>query len=179
MIQKLAQAIDDKIHDVLGGVHTAMPGVVMAVYPESGMIDAQPVGSYFCSGIEMEYPVVPGVPLCITANQEGTGFCYPVKEGDSVLLIFTEQSISAWLTETQEAQHDERFELFNAIAIPGLARTSIPAQQIANEENCAVMAAGEIMIKVSEEGVTIVSPKVTVEGDVYAENVYASNLVYR
>ena len=87
MIQKLAQAIDDKIHDVLGGVHTAMPGVVMAVYPESGMIDAQPVGSYFCSGIEMEYPVVPGVPLCITANQEGTGFCYPVKEGDSVLLI--------------------------------------------------------------------------------------------
>lgn len=179
MIQEMVQAVEDTVRRVLGGVHTAMPGMVVAVYPESGMIDAQPVGSYFCAGIEMDYPVVPGVPLCITANQEGTGFCFPVKEGDSVLLIFAEQSISAWLTETEEAQHDERFELFNCIAIPGLARASVPAQMIANEENCAVMAAGEIMIKVSEEGVTIVSPKVTVEGDVYAENVYASNLVYR
>lgn len=184
MIQEVVQAVEDTVRKVLGGVHTSMPAKIVAVYPESGMIDALPVGSYYCSGIEMEYPVVPGIPLVVTANSDGVGMCFPVKEGDTCLLIFAEQSISAFLTETSEAQSDERFELFNAIAIPGLCRVSNPAQQVANEEDCAVMAAGEVMIKVKEDGVTIVCEETRIEGDlrvtgtINADKVYASNLVY-
>ena len=175
MIQEVAQAVEDTVRKVLGGVHTAMPARVVSVYPESGMIDALPVGSFYCSGIEMEYPVVPGIPLVVSANSDGVGMCFPVKEGDACLLIFAEQSISAFLTDTKEAQSDERFELFNAIAIPGLARTSNPAQKIANEEDCAVLSSGELMIKVGKEKIEIegdvkINGKLDVTGDVHAPN---------
>ena len=169
MIQEVVQQVEDTVKDVLGSVHTAMPGKVVAVYPETGMIDAQPVGSYHCSGIEMEYPVIPGIPLCISAyvsEEKEIAACFPVHEDDTVLLIFTEQSLSALLTETDEGQSDERFELQNAIAIPGLAKMPVMAQQKANEEDCYLIVNGEdVSIRLSEEEIEIKAPRIIMEAE--------------
>lgn len=165
MFQGIAQAVEDKIRGTLEGVHTAMPAVVSAIYPEAGKIDALPVGSFYCSGIEMAYPVIPGIPVVTCTSSEGVGFCFPIKEGDTVLLVFAEQSISAWMTETSEAQSDERFELFNAIAIPGLSRVFPEAQAMANEEGCAIMTAGESMVKAGPDGVSIKAASVKIESE--------------
>lgn len=170
VIQEVVEQMERSIRDVINSnVHTAMPGVILSFDPASAMCDVQPVGSYYCSGFEMEYPVISGVPLVITSNSEGVGFCFPVKEGDSCLLVFAEQSMSAWMTETSEAQSDERFELQNCMAIPCLIKAPIEAQIIANEEDCAVMAAGNTMIKVSEDGVEITAETLKVIGDIIVE----------
>lgn len=169
MIQEVVQQVEHAIRDVINSdVHTAMPGVIIAISPEEATCDVQPVGSYYCSGFEMEYPLISGVPLVITSHSDGIGFCFPVKEGDSCLLVFSEQSMSAWSTETSEAQKDERFELQNCMAIPGLTKVPIEAQAMANEEDCAVMFAGDTKIIVTEDGVKI-EGDVEIEGDVGIE----------
>lgn len=166
MIQEVVEQVEHTVRDLIGSnIHTAMPGQILSYDAELGQCEVQPVGSYYCSGFEMEYPVISGVPVVMPCSAEGVGFCFPIREGDSCLLVFSEQSMSAWMTETSEAQSDERFELQNCIAIPGLARVSAPAQMVANEENCAVVAAGETMLKVSPEGVEI-SGDTRIKGDV-------------
>lgn len=156
MTQEVVDAVEGVVQDVLNnGLHTAMPGKILAVYPDSGLVDVQPVGSFYAGNIEMEYPVVPGVPVCMMANELGIAVCIPLKEGDGVLLVCAEQSLSAFLTGTTEAQANERFELQNCIALPGLMAAPVDAQNEANEKDAVVIANGENKIVLSGEGMEV------------------------
>lgn len=166
MTQEVVDAVEGVVQDVLNnGLHTAMPGKILAIYPDTGLVDVQPVGSFYAGNIEMEYPVVPGVPVCMMANGLGIAVCIPLKEGDAVLLVCAEQSLSAFLTGTTEAQANERFELQNCIAIPGLMVAPVDAQNEANEKDAVVIANRENKIVLSGEGMEV-SGETTLSGAV-------------
>ncbi len=162
MNQEVVESIENLVKDVLQGVHTAMPAEILEYSPETGLASVQPVGSFYCGRVEMDYPVVPEVPVCITACAPGIAACVPIKAGDACLLVCTEQSLSAFLSGTSEAQSNERFELTNGIVIPGLMKAPIDAQMEANEKEALVLANGENKIVVTEE-------KIEICGDVQTE----------
>ena len=156
MIQEVVEQMENMVKDVLNNsVHTAMPGKILSYDDGSGLADVQPVGSFYCGKVEMDYPVIPSIPICIMATSDGIASCIPIKAGDSCLLVCAEQSLSAFLTETSEAQSNERFELTNCIAIPGLMRAPVEAQQEANEKEALVMVNGETKIIVTEEETSV------------------------
>lgn len=161
--QEVVENLENMVRDILtNSVHTAMPGVILEYSPETGLANVQPVGSFYCGKVEMDYPVVPEVPVCITACAPDIAACVPIKAGDACLLVCAEQSLSAFLSETSEAQSNERFELTNCIAIPGLMKIPVDAQQEANEKEALVLTNGENKIVITEE-------KIEVTGDVQME----------
>lgn len=167
MIQEVVEEIEKTVKDVLNNsVHTAMPGKILAFHEETSMVDVQPIGSFYCGKVEMDYPVIPSIPVCITANALGIASCIPIKAGDLCLLVCAEQSLSAFITGTSEAQSNERFELTNCIAIPGLVRAPVDAQKIANEKEAAVITNAETQIIVTKEGVEITAAESTLEGNI-------------
>lgn len=129
MTQEVVEQIENTVRDVMNNsLHTAMPGKILQYHDDSGLVDVQPVGSFYCGNVEMEYPVVPGVPLCMMSNLSGIAACIPIKAGDIVLLVFAEQSLSALLTGTSEAQSNERFELTNGIAFLLCSRLQVKSK---------------------------------------------------
>ena len=55
MTQEVVDAVEGVVQDVLNnGLHTAMPGKILAIYPDTGLVDVQPVGSFYAGNIEME-----------------------------------------------------------------------------------------------------------------------------
>jgi len=180
MIPEVVEQVEEIVKDVLNnGMHTAMPGKVMAIDAENGVCDVQPVGSFYCGNTEMQYPMVPSVPICLMANSDDIAACIPLKAGDDVLLVVAEQSLSAWLTDTSKEQSNEKFELMNCIAIPGLMKSGVKTQQEANEEDAYILDVGTSRIKVKKDAeielitdnckVTIGEDGAKVEGDVKVE----------
>ena len=167
MVQEVVEQIENTIKDVMASnLHTAFPAKITALDLESGKVNVLPIGSYYNNGQELEYPEIPSIPLILNANPEREFACVqPVKEGDTVLVVCSEQSLSAFLTDTAADQMDERYELQNGIAIPGLQKEGIEAQLEANEEDAWILQYGETKIKVTAEGIEITGG-LSLEGDV-------------
>lgn len=168
MNQEVVESIENLVKDVLQGVHTAMPAEILEYSPETGLASVQPVGSFYCGRVEMDYPVVPEVPVCITACAPGIAACVPIKAGDACLLVCTEQSLSAFLSGTSEAQSNERFELTNGIVIPGLVKAPVDAQTEANEKEALVLANGENKVVVTKEKIEMFGD-IRMEGNIQIE----------
>ncbi len=164
MIQDIAEAIDSKVKDVMNSnLHTNMPAEIVGLDTEKGLVDLKPIGSYYVNGLEMEYPVIPSVPLVINASGgREMAFVSPIKEGDTVMMACAEQSLSTWLTGTSKEQMDERFELQNAMAIPGLQKEAVEAQIEANEDDAYILINGETKCKIKKDSVEIKCSGVTV-----------------
>ncbi len=144
MNNEVVEQIERLVKDVINNsVHTAMPGKIVSLDESNGLMSVQPTGSFYCGKVEMDYPVVPGVPICTTANNSGIAICSPIKEGDDVLLVCAEQSLSAFISETSEAQSDEKFELTNCVAISGIQRAMPDALKEANEKDAIVFMNGD------------------------------------
>ena len=175
MIQEVVEQMENMVRDVLNNsVHTALPGRILAYDEETGFVDVQPIGSFYCGRVEMDYPVIPAVPLCIMANELGIAVCMPVKVGDACLLVCAEQSLSAFVSETTEAQSNERYQLTNCIAIPGLMRVPVEAQQEANEKDAIVLVNGEKKViigleKIEVTGDTGIEGNIEITGDITVE----------
>lgn len=158
MIQEVVEQIESTARDVMtSNLHTSMPAQIVAIDEEKGLVDLKPSGSYYVNGLEMEYPLIPAVPLVLNVG-ESCAAVSPIKVGDNVMMVCAEQSISSWLTETDRDQMDERFELQNAMAVPGLQKKASEIQKEANEDNAFIIANGaEQKVKVYEDHIEITS----------------------
>lgn len=177
MNNEVVEQVEMLVKDVINNsIHTAMPGKVVSVNDVSGLMSVQPIGSFYCGKKEMDYPVVSGVPICVTANSKGASICSPIKAGDSVLLICAEQSLSAFISDTTDGQSNEKFELTNCIAIPGIQRSMPDSQKEANNKDAVVVANGNIKILIMKDGIEVTdgggmeihisNGKVSIEGKV-------------
>jgi hypothetical protein len=163
MRQDIVEAAEGMVRDILNSsVHTAMPGKILSYDVETGLANVQPIGSYYCDRLEMEYPIIPSIPICVTANSDGIAMCMPIKAGDIVLLVCSEQSLSAFLSDTTEGQSNERFELTNCIAIPSLLKVPVDAQKEAIEEDAVIITNKDTKIIMRNDGIEV-------KGDTKAE----------
>lgn len=119
----LSDILNTAIRYNLSNVHTSFPGKVLEYSAGNQKANIQPLIKkvYMDKRVE-SYPVLTNVPVVFprTANSI---ISLPIKKGDLVLVIITERSIDQWLEKTGEESEpvsNRRFDLSDAVAIPGL-----------------------------------------------------------
>lgn len=154
-------------------IKTSMPGTIVSYDYTSQKAQVKPtIKRLYADGRSDEYPVISNVPIMFQRSG-GAGFTFPVKEGDSVLLVFAERSIDSYMDSGSPDQTDNRMHSLNdAIAIPGLYPFS--AQSPAENNTDVLLSYAGAKVAVTEDGqikmtspvkVTIDSPQVYMTGD--------------
>lgn len=128
----MADVIKRAINNALLDVHTAMPGKVVKYDAAKQQADIQPLlqSAYLNEDdtrIAESFPTIPGVPVHF-AGGGGAYLTFPIKEGDTGILFFSEGSLDKWLAKGGEVDpgFDHRFELCDGIFVPGLRPFSAP-----------------------------------------------------
>jgi hypothetical protein len=125
----LAAALEARLADV----HVALPAQVESFDADRRCVTVQPLIRQATTDTESgersveRLPVINDVPIVFP----GSGaFCveWPVAKGDTGLLVFSEASIDKWLTRGGDVDplDDRRFNLSDAIFIPGLRSLNAP-----------------------------------------------------
>jgi len=105
-------------------VYTAIPAIVMQVRSgEECRIDVKPlINMVFPDYEEMEWVTIPNVPA-IFPSSSTSAFTFPIKQGDTVLLVFNQSCIDVFKAGDGTPQPPSDYRAFNmrdAVAIPGL-----------------------------------------------------------
>lgn len=176
MEQELVQRIKEIAQSEVSVIHTAMPGRIASFDPGTGMASVQPLVKYTKpDGSKIDYPVITGVPVIFPQSSlQGSVIAFPVKAGDTCLLIVSEESLDGWLYG-RESETDTKFDLSNAIAIPGLFSKASKAVQEACSTNAIILSCGS-KISVSSSGIAVtgsltVDGSITATGDVKAAGI--------
>lgn len=150
MLQDLVQQIEETSRGVMCELHTALPGKVISIDVETGMASVKPCGKYITpSGSKLEYPVLTEVPLVFPFSQSaGVGMAFPVNAGDGCLVIISETALDEWRSGA-EAEAPLRYDLTNAIAIPGL-----------------LSAGGSLVAKACAQNAVVICGNLVVEGNI-------------
>ncbi len=120
------ESVDLWLQARLEQVHTCIPGCVQSYNADARTATVKPsVAQRSLHGDLLAIPPINDVPVvwpsCGQFTLSGT-----LREGDGVLLLFTESGIGNWLQSTQdtEAEDQTRFSLQDAICVPGLWQPS-------------------------------------------------------
>lgn len=149
MLQEFVQQITDTIKNQLKGVHTAFPGTISDFDPGACTATVSPSLKYKKPNGEMiNYPQLSGVPVVFPCCKDAT-VAYPIKSGDGCLVIVSEQSNDLW-RYGQETYSDLRFDLTNAICIPGLFNSGNETIEEACSENAVVVKVKESKLRIKE-----------------------------
>jgi hypothetical protein len=107
-------------------VRVAIPARVEKVDLQHALIDAKPLVKEVVRDAEddrqaLSVPVVSNIPV-IFPGAGGMRVTFPLKRGDTVLLLFADRSLDSWLVGGGEVDpiDDRRHHLTDAVAIPGL-----------------------------------------------------------
>lgn len=154
MLQEFVENVERVCRDVMNELHTALPGIIKSVDLSTGMATVSPAGFFKKpTGETIEYPKISGVPIvmpqCVAAAIE---FAFPVKAGDSCLIIISEMELDAWLCG-EEADSELRYDLTNAICIPGLSSVAGSAFVEACKTDSAIIANGDVKLVLSPSGI--------------------------
>lgn len=169
MLQEFVQNINKACKDTINGmIHTAMPGKIISVDAGKGMAVVQPAGMYKApTGKSLPYPQISGVPIIIPqCHGLKIEVAFPVKPGDSCLIIISEQELDAWLYG-EESESELRFDLTSAICIPGLSNIAGKAFEEACNTESIVLANNDIKIMLSKSGITAYGD-INVHGNIFA-----------
>ncbi len=172
MMQEFVQAIYNAIDKKIGEVHTCVPGKIVSFDASTGLATVLPTMQFKRpDGTRMDYPQISGVPVVIPqASGQNAVIAYPVKAGDGCLVLFSEQSIDYWMYG-QQTDTDLKFDLTNAICIPGLFPKVNGALSDACKLDAVIIKNGTASISLKNGGITVngnltVNGKITAIGDV-------------
>lgn len=122
IVDAFTRAIDRRLTDL----HVCMPARVERYDGVKGLVDVQPLLKIAAENeqgdrVAEQLPVIPNVPL-IYPGSGNFRVTFPVAQGDTVLIVFSENSLDIWLTQggLVDPLDDRRHALSDAVAIPGL-----------------------------------------------------------
>lgn len=164
MMQEFVDQVNKTARQAVEGMHTALPGEFISYDPATGMASVQPKAKFKKpNGETMDFPAISGVPVMFPQSKNAA-IAWTIVPGDGCLIVFAEGALDYWLYG-KETDTELRFDLSNAIALPGISTTGNPAMQTACAENGVVVTAGGTSLKVTPAGVFI-SGNLTVSGGV-------------
>lgn len=125
----LSSAIKGAIwHELENNLHTAIPAIVVEYDASGPSVVAKPiVQKLFYDGEVQSFSSIFSVPVIFPRTSEFR-LTYPLKQGDGVLLIFSESALDNFIGasgkdgEIKDLPPEDvrRFDLTDAVAIPGL-----------------------------------------------------------
>lgn len=116
--------ITELVHAVTDAMHTAMAAVVDSYNGKAGTVDATPTqNALLRNGVAVQLPSLKGVPV-VFPQTEMFDIRFPIRKGDTVLLVFTESDLAAWKGSDGKSRRTPRTyarnRLGSAVAIPGM-----------------------------------------------------------
>lgn len=121
-----SDVLEAHLNGALLDLHTALPGVVKSYDATKQVADIQPTIKRVDrdengAKVAIDPPVISSVPI-MWPRAGGYFITFPLAPGDSVLLVFCESELGAWLDSGQVAHPGDegRHTLAGAVAIPGL-----------------------------------------------------------
>ena len=108
-------------------IHVSMIGKIESYNPQTNRASITPVGTMTCPDWqELQYPTIHNVPIQYPCGNGGkSGVTFPVKQGDTCIIIFADHQIENFLSG--EKSDDMRNHSMNdAYAIPTLFSDSVP-----------------------------------------------------
>lgn len=132
----MADSLEDILGRILdratGDLWTALPARVVAYDKDSQRAQVQPAPA----DVDGALPVLAGVPVVFPGGG-GSAIVWPLKSGDTGLLVFCSRSIQRWLASADEGdpQSTRHHHIGDAVFIPGLRTaggvlTSVPANDL-------------------------------------------------
>lgn len=185
MMQEFAQQVEDTAKAVMGEMHTAIPGTIVSYDCNNGTAVVKPSGKYTTfEGERLEYPQIPEVPVVFPFSQaSNTGVIFPVRSGDGCLIVVSEVELDEWRSGA-ESSGALKFDLTNAVCIPGLMKTgnSLAAQAV--NQNAVIIYSGSVSMTISEAGIAIggdlkVSGNISSTGDIKAGKIALQKHTHR
>ena len=187
MLQEFTEEIETTARSVVNDIHTALPGEIVSYNAGTGTATVKPIGNFVTSdGKSLKYPTITEAPVCFPFCQNaGVGMAYPVKAGDSCIIIISEVELDSWRSGGGSSG-SLRFDLTSAMVLPGLLEGGCDASKKAAAENAVIITAGDVTVKVSDGGCKIdtgstvmditdsgisIKGNVTVDGTVHANNI--------
>lgn len=194
MMQEFVQQIENTIRESVYDIHTALPGTISEFDPVTGMATVKPEGSVAMkNGKRLKYPSVVKVPVVFPqAGRQDTVIAYPVKPGDGCLVIVCENDLKPWMSHGKETESDMKFDLTNAVCIPGLFSEGTEAMQkavdekaiiirnknmelmlkedefwVGHEQSAVRMRADGVNLKCGDKSLKIKNSRIEVEGDLF------------
>lgn len=161
---ELVEAIRKKAQETVNDIHTAIPGLILDINYEDGTCSVQPYA--LCktiTGENLKYPVLSKVPIVVPQSSVADAcIAYPILPGDTCLLIIAEGTINYWLYN-RVTDIDSRFDLSNAICIPGLTRKFNECFKEAANDGAVIMKYGGGKLKITSDDLTISAKNLTIE----------------
>ncbi len=136
----LIEVLDSFFASKMEAVHTCLPGKIVSYegHATRRAVVQPMVRLELGTGPVLEIPPIAGVPVIFQSSADAS-ILFPVKEGDGVLILFTEAGIGRYLNgkgEMQDPDDQTRHSLTDAVAIPGLwpwkavPKTTAPADAL-------------------------------------------------
>lgn len=174
----LTAVLDRAIRNRLAEVQTCMPGIIVSYNFKTQKASVQPaINRRYADGLVVKYDPIENVPV-IFPRTGGASMTFPVKKGDTVLLLFAARTIERWRGRGgQVDQDDNRMHSLNdAIAIPGLVPFNVGSMAKNNNDvlltyggaEVEIKPTGEIRMK-SPQRVYMDAPEVRITGDLVVE----------
>jgi hypothetical protein len=118
----VGRAVIELVESLMADIHTCMPGKVEAYDYASQKATVTPLlRRAFLDGSQVAHEPIPGVPVIFPSSSVAS-MTFPIKAGDTILLVFSEKSLERWLPAggTADTTVNRHHSLGDAIAIPGL-----------------------------------------------------------
>lgn len=91
------EGLENLMQQKIGSIHTCLPGIVLSFDASTCLASVKStLKKYTADDRVLEYPVIDGVPVFMP-HAGAAQITYPVKPGDSCLIVFSERSIDEWL----------------------------------------------------------------------------------
>ena len=154
MMQEFVQQIEDVVREASYDIHTALPGTIAEFDPASGMASVKPEGVMTMkNGEKLSYPTIVKVPVVFPqAGGQNVMIAYPVKPGDGCLILVCENDLKPWMSHGKETDSNMKFDLTNAVCIPGLFGEAAEALQKAVEEDAIILKNEEMELTLKKDG---------------------------
>lgn len=118
-------------------VHVSMVGKVESYNPQTNRASITPVGSFTAPDWqEIPYPTIHNVPIQYPCGNGGkSGVTFPVKQGDTCIIIFADHQIENFLSG-EKSDDMRNHSLNDAYAIPTLFSASVPTLKSNPDDVC-------------------------------------------
>lgn len=118
-------------------VHVSMIGKIETYNPQTNRASITPVGSFTAPDWqEIPYPTIHNVPLQFPCGNGGKSGCtFPVKTGDTCIIIFSDHQIENFLSG-EKSDDMRNHSLNDAYAIPTIFSASVPTLKSNPDDVC-------------------------------------------
>lgn len=156
MMQEVAQEVENLAREVMEEIHTALPGKIVSFNAKSCVAKVKPIGRFTTQDDEtMVFPVITDVPIVFPfCSSKNAGVFFPVKPGDSCLIIISEVELDEW-RKSAESDAPLRFDLSSAVAIPGLMKKGNSLLSESCSNNAVIIASKDAKVMVSDTSVSV------------------------